>query len=105
MPTLTCALPRPPQIPATLWPGKLNGWVVPEKLPTATGRKRKRAPKDRGYMLVMTDDDEDGSESNYMSYCLERKELKIMLSLAFFGESRVDFGRHCSKNSQYAERS
>ena len=47
----------------------------------------------------------DGSESNYMAYCLERKELKIMLSLAFFGESRVDFGRHCSKNSQYAERS
>ena len=70
-----------------LWPGKHNGWVVPEKPPDKSGRKRLRPARNRGYMLVMAHDDVDGKGSNKLSYCLETKELRIHLSLAFFNEN------------------
>ena len=50
---------------------------VPEKENDKLGRKRERAAKDRGYMLVFTHADVDGKGSNKIAYTLETKELRI----------------------------
>lgn len=54
---------------------------------TKNGRKRSRKTKDKGYALIMTHLDDNGSNSNFMEYCLERKELKLVMALAIFGEN------------------
>ena len=71
-----------------LWPcGLPNGWVVPEKMPGKSGRKRVRAAKHRGYMLVFTHQDVDGKGANKITYCLETKTLTITLAVGFFNEN------------------
>ena len=61
------------------------GWITPEKMPGMSGRTRKRALRWRGYLLVMTHEDQDDKGANKVVYCLETKTLYIHLALAFFG--------------------
>ena len=63
-----------------------DGWVIPEKEPDAAGIIRKRT-KNKGYLLVMTHDDEDGRGSTVLSYCVETKRLTLRLALSYFGEN------------------
>ena len=52
----------------SLWPGKPNGWLIPEKAPDKHGAKRFRKPRHRGYMLVQNHEDVNGKGSNKMLY-------------------------------------
>ena len=70
-----------------LWPDQRNGWVIPEKLPNKAGRATKRAKRVQGFMLVMMHEDENDRGTNRVEYCLETKELKIFLGLAWFDMS------------------
>jgi len=72
---------------ARLWDGRPNGWVIPEKAPDARGVVRKRLARNKGFMLPMVHDDKDGKGANRLTYCMETKELRLTLALAFFGEN------------------
>lgn len=64
-----------------------NGWVIPEKFGIVAGSKRARSARNRGYIVIMTHNDEDGKGANKITYCVESKLFTLTLGAAFFGEN------------------
>jgi hypothetical protein len=75
------------EVRANLWPAHENGWIIPEKLPGKSGRKRARAPRQHGFMVVETANDLDDAGSNWMAYTRETKTFKFALSVTMVGEN------------------